>query len=105
MGVQLEFVCTVTQNDVVARTIQTGNYAIADHVVKTLANVMDIQVSMFNQKPIHYIIKINKRFINTISLFFAKWSYLKTKEVKEIVWYTKKDWINIFLSNDRFSYA
>lgn len=54
MGVQLEFVCTVTQNDVVARTIQTGNYAIADHVVKTLANAMDIQVSMFNQKPIHY---------------------------------------------------
>lgn len=54
MEVQLEFVCTVTQNDVVARTIQTGNYAIADYVVKTLANAMDIQVSIFNQKPIHY---------------------------------------------------
>lgn len=54
MGVQLEFVCTVTQNDVVARTIQTGNYAIADYVVKTFANAMDIQVSMFNKKPIHY---------------------------------------------------
>lgn len=53
MGVQLEFVGTVTQNHVVARTIETGNYATADHVVKTLANAMDIQVSMFNQKPIH----------------------------------------------------
>lgn len=53
MGVQLEFVGTVTQNHVVARTIETGNYEIADHVVKTLTNAMDIQVSMFNQKPIH----------------------------------------------------
>lgn len=53
MGVQLEFVGTVTQNHVVARTIETGNYAIADHVIETLANAMDIQVSMFNQKPIH----------------------------------------------------
>lgn len=44
MGVQLEFVCAVTQNDVVARTIQTGNYAIADHVIETLAPAMDIQV-------------------------------------------------------------
>lgn len=52
-----------------------------------------------------YIIKINKRFINAISLFFAKWSYLKTKEVKEIMWYTMKDRINIFLSNDRFSFV
>ena len=44
MGVPIEFVCAVTQNDVVVRTVQTGEYTIADHVIQTLAPAMDIQV-------------------------------------------------------------
>lgn len=55
MGVQLEFVCAVTQNDVVARTIQTGNYAIADHVIETLAPAMDIQIP-YNMERIWYVL-------------------------------------------------
>ncbi|XP_078310780.1 threonine synthase-like 2 isoform X3 [Crassostrea virginica] len=55
MGVPIEFVCAVTQNDVVVRTVQTGKYTIADHVIQTLAPAMDIQIP-YNMERIWYIL-------------------------------------------------
>ncbi|XP_061180477.1 threonine synthase-like 2 [Saccostrea echinata] len=55
MGVPLEFVCAVTQNDVVARTVKTGDYRIADHVIPTLAPAMDIQIP-YNMERIWYVV-------------------------------------------------
>ena len=44
MGVPIKFVCAVTQNDIVARTVTKGDYSVADNVIQTLAPAMDIQV-------------------------------------------------------------
>ncbi|XP_062602967.1 threonine synthase-like 2 [Saccostrea cucullata] len=54
MGVPLEFVCAVTENDIVARTVKTGDYVIADHVIPTLAPAMDIQIP-YNMERIWYV--------------------------------------------------
>ena len=45
MGLPVRFVCTVNSNDIVARTVEKGDFSKAPQVVRTLAPAMDIQVS------------------------------------------------------------
>ena len=44
MGLPVRFVCSVNTNDVVARTMERGDFSKSDKVVSTLAPAMDIQV-------------------------------------------------------------
>lgn len=44
MGVPLKLVAMVNTNDIVHRTVQSGDFSMASDVVKTLAPAIDIQV-------------------------------------------------------------
>ncbi|KAK2164656.1 hypothetical protein NP493_1407g00032 [Ridgeia piscesae] len=46
MGLSVHIVCAVNSNDVVARFIRTGQYALADRVHPSLAPAMDVQVEV-----------------------------------------------------------
>jgi len=44
MGVPLQLVAAVTPNDIVHRTLQTGDFSLSEEVLRTWATAMDIQV-------------------------------------------------------------
>ena len=46
MGLPIKLTCAVNNNDIVARTIESGDFSAADNVVQTFASAMDIQVNM-----------------------------------------------------------
>ena len=62
MGLPVRFVCTVNSNDIVARTVEKGDFSKAPQVVSTLAPAMDIQVSYWcgqGAYPQHFITEKN----------------------------------------------
>ncbi|XP_045189483.2 threonine synthase-like 2 [Mercenaria mercenaria] len=54
MGLPIRLVCAVTCNDIVSRTIASGDFSMAPDVTPTLAPAMDIQIP-YNMERIWYI--------------------------------------------------
>ena len=44
MGLPVQFVCCVNVNDIVARTINAGDFSVGGDVIQSHASAMDIQV-------------------------------------------------------------
>lgn len=44
MGLPIQLVTVVNSNDIIHRTVQHGDFSLADSVKATLASAMDIQV-------------------------------------------------------------
>ena len=44
MGLPIKMVAAVTPNDIVHRTLQTGDFSLSETVLQTWATAMDIQV-------------------------------------------------------------
>ena len=44
MGLPVKLTCAVNKNDIVARTIGSGDFSVSDNFTPTLATAMDIQV-------------------------------------------------------------
>ncbi|XP_076020014.1 threonine synthase-like 2 [Genypterus blacodes] len=55
MGLPLKLVAMVNANDVVHRTIQTGDFSMADNVTQTLASAIDIQ-DPYNMERVFWLI-------------------------------------------------
>ena len=65
MGLSVHIVCAVNSNDVVARFIRTGQYALADRVHPSLAPAMDVQVGC---PPTQYFL-VHSQVINAVKHF------------------------------------
>ena len=44
MGLPVELVCAVNENDIVHRAISAGDFSLSENVLKTWSTAMDIQV-------------------------------------------------------------
>lgn len=55
MGLPIEIVCAVNENDIVHKTLSKGDFSVTNSVVKTWASSMDIQVCALGNAFLHVL--------------------------------------------------
>ena len=75
MGLPVVFTCAVNSNDIVARTVTSGDFSVSRDVIATLAPAMDIQVREFLAR--HYTCVVLKKLVSNMRQLLG-FSMLKT---------------------------